>query len=553
MKLLQFLPLAALAAAFVVPDERVFNNIAVDTRDKNKANDPIACSLPFNSQGFLGTPFEEATESDVNTLDDALAYIDDQIGLLPDDLDDAAYPVQSWLEPGFETGFEAFNWPPHLPHPPWHGKKPHHGRPCRGKRPPKHPKRPPKHPKRPPHHRPGKHPPFHPPHHRYESNKTILQMISESNYTTKLAKLVSEYDDLVSLLNSTKDNYTLFAPIDAAFNKLPDIHKPSKELIKKVLQYHITPEAYPAGRLLFSKTVPTLHHEACLGGEPQRIAARISLKGMTLNFYARPVAVNIHAKNGIIHGLGELLIPPPPTPKILSLLPSEFSTLVLGLEKTGLFKTLEDMPRAGGTLFAPSNFAFKKLGPKINAFLFSKWGEKYLKASLSYHIVVNQTLYQTAFYNGTGKGSTDVLSEPVWLADEVEPGFGVETLPYLHFDLPTLLHGRTLNVDIGRRGPFVTMRVNGFVMVVVPDGVAKDGVINVVNTVLIPPKTVPGTDEVSFWDGEEMTVEEFMERMEPLVEEEDASDSDSDSDSESSDDEEGEFKVLPVEEDWEDL
>jgi len=375
-------------------------------------------------------------------------------------------------------------------------------------------------------------------------------MISDSKYTTELAKLVAEYDDLVSLLNSTKANYTLFAPIDAAFKKLPKGHKPSKELIKKVLLYHVTPDIYPAGRVLFSKTVPTLHHEDSLGGEAQRIAARISLKGMILNFYAHPVAVNIPAKNRIIHGLGDLLIPPPRTLKILSLLPSEFSTLLLGLEKTGLLKTMHDMPRAGGTLFAPSNFAFKKLGPKINAFLFSKWGEKYLKALLSYHIVVNQTLYQTAFYNGTEKKAMDLLSEPVWLADDVETGLGLETYPYLHFDLPTLLHGRTLSVDIGRRGPFVSMKVNGFVMVVVPDGVAKDGVINVVSSVLIPPKKLSGTDEVSFWEGEEMTLEEFMERMEPLVEEEEDA---SDSDSESSDEEEGEFKVLPAEDDWKDL
>jgi hypothetical protein len=48
------------------------------------------------------------------------------------------------------------------------------------------------------------------------------------------------------------------------------------------------------------------------------------------------------------------------------------------------------------------------------------------------------------------------------------------------------------------------------------DGIAKDGVIQVVPTVLIPPKT-PGVFETSTG---ELTVEELKERLEPYVEEE---------------------------------
>ena len=53
--------------------------------------------------------------------------------------------------------------------------------------------------------------------------------------------------------------------------------------------------------------------------------------------------------------------------------------------------------------FAPSNFAFQKLGPRINAFLFSSYGLKYLKALLKYHVVVNQTLYSDAYYKADDK------------------------------------------------------------------------------------------------------------------------------------------------------
>ena len=71
----------------------------------------------------------------------------------------------------------------------------------------------------------------------------------------------------------------------------------------------------------------------------------------------------------------------------------------LGLTKTGLLPVINDTSaHVGGTVFAPSNFAFQKLGPKINGFLFSSYGQKYLKALLEYHVVANQTLYSDAYY-----------------------------------------------------------------------------------------------------------------------------------------------------------
>lgn len=103
--------------------------------------------------------------------------------------------------------------------------------------------------------------------------------------------------------------------------------------------------------------------------------------------------------NGVIHGVDSILVPPPNAVDIITFFPGEFSTLELALTKTGLIDALNDTSNhVGGTLFAPSNFAFRKLGPKINAFLFSRYGQKYLKALLKYHVVANQTLYSDAFY-----------------------------------------------------------------------------------------------------------------------------------------------------------
>ena len=197
----------------------------------------------------------------------------------------------------------------------------------------------------------------------------------------------------------------------------------------------------------------------------------------------------------MIHAIDSLLLPPPPALKIIELLPGSFSTLQLGLIKTGLFDTISDAPHTGGTLFAPSNFAFEKLGPKINAFLFSKYGEKYLKALLQYHVVANQTLYSDAFYKAK-KESSEI---------------GSEYFPKgrFHVDLPTLLEEKSLSIDIARWGGFITIKINGFESIAVQDGIAKDGVIHVVSNLLIPPKT-PGA---AAWAGEELELEDFKSRF----------------------------------------
>jgi uncharacterized surface protein with fasciclin (FAS1) repeats len=355
-----------------------------------------------------------------------------------------------------------------------------------------------------PHHPPHHGKPHHPPHHE-KPNMTIYEMISKSKYTTKLVELVNEYEDLVQLLNDTKTNHTIFAPTDAAFEKIPEHYKkPSKEFIKDVLFYHIAEGYYPAGRVLHSYTIPSLYEPSELGHK-QRLTVRVTLKGPAINFYSRLVATNIFATNGVIHGVDSILVPPPAVATIINLLPGEFSTLELGLVKTGLYEKMNspDYPHKGGTLFAPSNFAFKKLGPKVNAFLFSECGTKYLKALLEYHMVVDQTLYSDTFYDATSTEGHDVTEN--------------DRPPYYHYDLPSVL-GKPLAVDVSRYGPFVAIRINGFSRVTVHDGVASDGVIQVVSNVLIPPKNAAG--EKVWWEGEEMSVEEFTERLEPFVEEE---------------------------------
>jgi len=475
MKLINTLvPLAALTSAFVIPDEQITEQLIIQNQEKAQSTFD---KVEDNVEGLWSSvedTVKDAVAFSGNAFDNAIHSVSDVAGKAKSTFECHAsmvkWDVQEWLDSAvttIEEEVDIFDGPHKKPkHPPHHGHGPHH-----------------------------------------KPNQTVYELISGSKYTTKLAKLIDKFPDLVKTLNGTEANYTVFAPTDKAFEKIPEHGKhPSDDLLKKVLLYHVSPDFYPAGRVLVTHTIPTALSEDSLGGEPQRLRVGLGLKGLAVNFYSRIVAVNIFGTNGVIHGVDSLLLPPPPATKIIELFPGEFSTLQLALEKTGLFDVLAHAPHEGGTFFAPSNWAFQKLGPKVNAFLFSKYGQKYLKALLQYHVVANQTLYSDAFYKAKS-------SESVNLVDDIEQ----EDIPKgrFHVDLPTLLEDKSLSIDIARWGGWITIKINGFSGVSVQDGLAKDGVIHVLSSVLIPPKTPGGAQYM----GEEMTVEEFKARFDDYVEE----------------------------------
>jgi uncharacterized surface protein with fasciclin (FAS1) repeats len=450
MRFSRVVPVLPLATAFVITEPQVFSTIEKSGKQ-----------LVDNAHAV----FDNAQ----NVLDDAFSKVKDGAKDVYSKIHHAGCDVESWLEGSqFDDSVVDFEDPHHPPH----DGPPHHGG------------------------------PHHPPHDQ-KPNRTVYELINESKYTTKLAKWINEFDDVVQLLNSTKANYTVFAPTDKAFEKIPEHgHKPSKEILKDILLYHVADDLYPAGRVLHSYTIPTLFTPSKNLGHQQRLTVRVTLKGPSINFYSRLVAVNIFGTNGVVHGVDSILVPPPNVASIIDLLPGEFSTLELGLGKTGLFDKINstEYEHNGGTFFAPSNFAFQKLGERANAFLFSKYGEKYLKALLEYHMVVDQTLYSDAFYDGRKDDKKTVDGHP----------------SHYHYDLPTVLCHKSLAIDVGRYGPFVEIRINGFSRVTIHDGVASDGVIQVVSDVLIPPKN-PGGEQI-FWKGEELEVEDLKERLQPFVE-----------------------------------
>ncbi|KAI1979780.1 hypothetical protein LOZ53_004527 [Ophidiomyces ophidiicola] len=343
--------------------------------------------------------------------------------------------------------------------------------------------------------------------HHYSNNKTVYQIITSNKDTSLFAKSVSQFDDIVKILDSPDKHHTVLVPGNRAMEAAMKFH-PGKEFTRQIVEYHILQKPKTAKQIFHSRTIPTLLEQNELGDHDQRISTQFTALGMTINYMARIYKSNLvglaehldymNHSNLIDH----ILLPPFQSSDTLSLVPSVFSTLDFGLAKTGLYKMINDTSsHTGGTFFAPTNIAFRKLGAKVNAFLFTQWGEKYLRALLEYHIVFGRTLYSDAYHKVEKKGS------------------GGKTI---HIDLPTLLKDHSLSVDISGFDRFEKMRVNGFISVASPDIITKDGVVHIVNDVLIPPKhphhhSLPFTPGDGLAEISEITVEDIIERLDPWV------------------------------------
>jgi hypothetical protein len=225
MKLITtLLPLAAITSAFIIPGEQMTSQIVVESQKEPSFLEKLQGNVEGVWAG-VEESFQDAVAFSENALDKAFNAAEKVKGTFECMHSMSKFDVSGWLDTAMETpdGIDIFEKPKHP-----HHKPPHH--------------------RRPPHH--GHHG------HHHKPNLTIYQLISKSKYTTKLAKLIDEYPDLVETLNGTAANYTLFAPTNKAFEKIHKGHKkPSKELIKKVLTYHVSPDFYP-----WAKTVSAVSH-----------------------------------------------------------------------------------------------------------------------------------------------------------------------------------------------------------------------------------------------------------------------------------------------------
>jgi uncharacterized surface protein with fasciclin (FAS1) repeats len=122
-----------------------------------------------------------------------------------------------------------------------------------------------------------------------------------------------KFDTLVSLVQSAglaetlsgKGPYTVFAPTDRAFKKVPaetlEALGNDRKALRRVLLYHVADGRYPAARVVRKRSIPTL------AGPRLEVSVR---KDVVRVGGARVVTPNVKASNGVIHVINRVLIPP---------------------------------------------------------------------------------------------------------------------------------------------------------------------------------------------------------------------------------------------------
>merc|ERR1719238_254213 len=157
---------------------------------------------------------------------------------------------------------------------------------------------------------------------------------------------------LVSALE-TKGPFTVFAPTNEAFAKLPaatlaSLLKPeNKAKLDAILEYHVVSGAAVYAKDLHDgETVKTL--------EGQDVEAHVSADGVKIND-SNVIKADIGASNGVVHLIDTVLMPPSDIVQLAAATP-DLSTLVTALKAGGLVSALET--KGPFTVFAPTNEAF---------------------------------------------------------------------------------------------------------------------------------------------------------------------------------------------------
>jgi uncharacterized surface protein with fasciclin (FAS1) repeats len=134
------------------------------------------------------------------------------------------------------------------------------------------------------------------------AKKDIVETAVAAGKFTTLASLL-EKAGLVKTLKG-KGPYTVFAPTDAAFAKLPpatlDELGEDKAKLRSVLLYHVAGRKLPAAKLVKRRSVKTLNGKR----------VRIRVSGETVRVGgARVTTADVGASNGVIHVIDKVLIP----------------------------------------------------------------------------------------------------------------------------------------------------------------------------------------------------------------------------------------------------
>lgn len=240
-----------------------------------------------------------------------------------------------------------------------------------------------------------------------------------------------------------KGPFTVFAPTDEAFAKLPAgtvetlLEPENKKLLISVLTYHVVP-----GRVTSAEVVK---RDAIGTANGQRVNVLVDGDEVRVNG-ASLLQADIACSNGVIHVIDSVLLP-------------SADSIPTTADKAGIFKTLLAVAKAAGlvealsgdqplTVFAPTDDAFAALPKGTVESLLKPENQEKLASILKYHVVAGRV------YSG-----------------DLRAGKAVQTL-----------QGCKLTASVKDR---VTKVINARLLKADID--AANGVVHVIDTVLLPP------------------------------------------------------------------
>merc|ERR1712205_143481 len=304
-----------------------------------------------------------------------------------------------------------------------------------------------------------------------------MGIVQLAEHTPDLSTLVSAVvaAGLADTLSSA-GKFTVFAPTNEAFKALPpgvldSLMKPeNKAKLADILKYHVLPEEVLSTQLKPFQAVKTVEgkplHVQEWGG---KVHVGPSLESKDLK---NVIKADIKASNGVVHIIDGVLLPPSTdaaVPELQSWRPNivqlaehipDLSTLVSAVVAAGLADTLSSAGKF--TVFAPTNEAFKALPAGTLANLMKPENKAKLVDILKYH----------------------VLPEEV-LSTQLKPEQDVKTVEgkSLHIELLKTWYGNIVSVG----GKFR----HGGKEVTKADNIASNGVVHIINGVLLPPQPTP--------------------------------------------------------------
>jgi len=263
---------------------------------------------------------------------------------------------------------------------------------------------------------------------------------SDSNFSILVAALAKA--ELVGVLSGS-GNFTVFAPTNDAFNALfsdlgiSGIDDLSKETLTPILKYHVL------GTEAKSSMISSGYYNTLSPAQGSYISLKVDVSsGVKLNKTTNVTKADIDVNNGVIHVIDKVLLPPTVVDQALN--NDSFSILVQAVVKANLVDALSG--NGPFTIFAPTNAAFEALFSTLGISGIADLTAEQLTPILTYHVVSGNVL------------STQ-LSEGA---------------------VPTL-NGESLSVSLSP-----APEINGSAKIIATDVQASNGVIHVIDNVLLP-------------------------------------------------------------------